>query len=163
MGCSVTARYPPGDCWPAEMRADMAAGYLDYPTTDELLAAIRCGEAPPSSAVRTHAGESFPVWSRTLCDDFLSRRHDYASVVTVANDNPPPRGLSRAKAARHLGVTVRTFDDWVRRGIVPCSIVGTRRWDSRAIDAALDKTAGLNLNSPASALDEWVSRNARPT
>jgi hypothetical protein len=35
--------------------------------------------------------------------------------------------------------SLRAFDEWVRRGIVPGPIAGTRRWDRKAIDAALDK------------------------
>lgn len=55
-----------------------------------------------------------------------------------------PRCLSRRQAAEYCGCgSLSTFDDWVRRGIVPGPITGTRRWDRKAIDAALDKRSGL--------------------
>ena len=43
----LPARYPPIGTWPALMRADMAAAYLDYRNTAELARAVVRGEAPP--------------------------------------------------------------------------------------------------------------------
>src|SRR5258708_17874962 len=47
---SLPARHPPNGAWPAEMRADMAAAYLDYATTGQLLAAVMRGQPPPPTA-----------------------------------------------------------------------------------------------------------------
>ena len=44
---TLPARYPPIGTWPALMRADMAAAYLDYRDTGELARAVARGEAPP--------------------------------------------------------------------------------------------------------------------
>jgi hypothetical protein len=62
--------------WPAEMRADLTAAFLDYPTTGKLIAAIRRGEAPPPTATRLFNGRKVPVWSRAACEVFVARRHD---------------------------------------------------------------------------------------
>jgi hypothetical protein len=71
-----------------------------------------------------------------------------------------PRGLTREKAAEYCGCeTVTAFDRWVRKGIVPGPIPGTRRWDRKAIDVALDKISGLTAKAEksdaATAYDEW--------
>jgi hypothetical protein len=71
-----------------------------------------------------------------------------------------PRGLSREQAAAYCGCTVSAFDDWQRRRIVPGPIPGTKRWDRKAIDTALDKASGLIVRSgaadeAANAYDEW--------
>jgi hypothetical protein len=54
-----------------------------------------------------------------------------------------PLVLSRADAASYCGVCVSTFDDWVKRGILPGPIPGTRKWYRKAIGAALDKASCL--------------------
>ena len=85
---SLPARYPTG-AWPAEMRADMTAAYLDIATTGKLVEAIRRGEAPPPTAARKHSGRKVPVWARAACDDFVRRRHDLSCNLVAANDNQP--------------------------------------------------------------------------
>ena len=40
---TLPARYPPIGTWPALMRADMAAAYLDYRDTGELARAVARG------------------------------------------------------------------------------------------------------------------------
>jgi hypothetical protein len=72
-----------------------------------------------------------------------------------------PRCLTRDQAAAYCGLEPVGFDAWVRRGIVPGAIPGTRRWDRHAIDAALDKRSGLASPSPVGELspyDEWKVR-----
>lgn len=56
-----------------------------------------------------------------------------------------PRVLDKAAAAAYCGCTVRAFDDWVERGIVPGAIPGTHRWDRKAIDFHLDQASGLSM------------------
>ena len=79
-----------------------------------------------------------------------------------------PRCLNRRQAAEYCGCcSLRAFDEWVRRGIVPGPIAGTRRWDRKAIDAALDKRSNLAPELASvdrreladRAFDEWA--NAR--
>lgn len=66
-----------------------------------------------------------------------------------------PRTLSRQQAAEYLGLTPAGFDVWVRKGILPPPIAGTRRWDRKAIDAALDKSSGLAEQSDEDPFEKW--------
>jgi hypothetical protein len=70
----LPARYPPVGTWPAQMRADMAAAYLDYKDTAELAAAISSGEAPAPSSLRGKGRKREPVWSRDVLDDYVVPR-----------------------------------------------------------------------------------------
>jgi predicted DNA-binding transcriptional regulator AlpA len=62
-----------------------------------------------------------------------------------------PRLLSGADAAAYLGITPATFSKWVSDGTIPKPLSGTRRWDRKALDLALDKLSGIE--APA-AVDE---------
>ena len=64
----LPARYPPTGVWPAQMRADMTAAYLDFSDTAELVAAINRGEAPAPSSLRGKGRKREPVWSRDDLD-----------------------------------------------------------------------------------------------
>ena len=85
-----------------------------------------------------------------------------------ANDAPDKRstaqkrGLTLGEAAKHTGVSQSAFRDWVRKGIVPGPWHGTRRYDLRALDAALDRISGLaGPASKASAYDHWKEGKVR--
>ncbi len=65
---SLPARYPPTGTWPAQMRADMAAAYLDYGDTAALAAAVKRGDAPPPSSLRGKGRGREPVWNRDDLD-----------------------------------------------------------------------------------------------
>lgn len=70
----LPARFPPFGAWPALMRADMAAAYLDFEDTAALFRAMARGEAPKPTEVR-HRGQSRePVWSADACRQFISRK-----------------------------------------------------------------------------------------
>src|SRR3974390_3168820 len=75
-----------------------------------------------------------------------------------------PRGVSRKQAAAYAGCeSLSAFNDWVRRGIMPGPIPGTRKWDRKAIDAALDRLSGIQpkIKSQMSPYDAWkASQNA---
>ena len=75
--------------------------------------------------------------------------------------NSHARGATRAEAAAHCGLSPSGFDGWRKRGLVPEPITGTRRWDIRALDRALDKLSGLASNSPESKLDQWLQEQQR--
>ena len=86
--------------------------------------------------------------------------------VPVAADPPlladalplqTPRLLSRQQAAAYCGVSLETFDDYRRRGIVPGPISGTNRWDKKLIDIWLDKASGIEASTETS-LDEWRAK-----
>ena len=88
---ALPARYPPIGTWPALMRADMAAAYLDFRDTAELSRAVGRGEAPPPIGYHGIGRTRQPVWSKAAMDIFASPRrtrdlegskaHDLASLV----------------------------------------------------------------------------------
>lgn len=65
---ALPARYPPIGVWPAFMRADMAAAYLDYRNTAELARAVVRGEAPPPTGYHGTGRSREPVWSKAVID-----------------------------------------------------------------------------------------------
>ena len=73
-----------------------------------------------------------------------------------------PRGLTREQAAAYCGCeTLAAFDEWVRKEIVPKAMLGTNRWDRKAIDRALDRRSGLIADAGANeSYDEWLARHA---
>ena len=84
-----------------------------------------------------------------------------------------PRLISGSTAAAYCGVTPATFSKWVATGIMPRPIVGTRRWDRRAIDRMLDKLSGITSpvtdedpfeawkreQEAGSSLEKWIGEN----
>lgn len=74
---------------------------------------------------------------------------------------PEPLTYSKQQACAFLGIAQGCFDDWVRRGILPRAISGTRRWSREAIRQSIER--GLD-NSPLSeaelALREFENRQA---
>ena len=69
---ALPARYPPVGTWPALMRADMAAAYMDYRDTGELARAVRRGEVPPPIGYHGTGRAREPVWSKAVIDDFTA-------------------------------------------------------------------------------------------
>ncbi len=65
--------------------------------------------------------------------------------MTPANDNRP-RLLTKKQAAAYLGASPATFAKWVLAGIIPSALSITRKWDKKALDAALDKISCLESN-----------------
>jgi hypothetical protein len=65
---ALPARYPPIGTWPAVMRADMAAAYLDYRDTGELARAVGRGEAPRPTGFHGVGRAREPVWSKAIID-----------------------------------------------------------------------------------------------
>ncbi|SEE86870.1 hypothetical protein SAMN05444161_7543 [Rhizobiales bacterium GAS191] len=80
--------------------------------------------------------------------------------------DPNPRLMRRKDAAVYCGLSVRDFNSWVARGLLPAPIEGTNRWDRKAIDLYLDRVSGLvstNGNGEADPFQPWrVTENARP-
>ena len=64
-------RYPPNGSWPAVMRADMTAAYLDHRDVAELTRAITRGEVPPPSEMRGTGRAREPVWRKVQLDNWL--------------------------------------------------------------------------------------------
>jgi hypothetical protein len=59
--------------------------------------------------------------------------------------------LTRTQSAALCGLTPSGFDGWVRRGIVPPPIMGTRRWSRVQLERAL---AGQSWVPPDQAEEE---------
>jgi hypothetical protein len=75
----------------------------------------------------------------------------------------PPRLLSGPNAAAYLGISHGTFSKWVASGVLPRALLGTRKWDRKAIDVALDKAAGLiapSIVPEESPLEVWRREDA---
>jgi hypothetical protein len=68
------ARYPAGGCWPLQMRADMAAAFLDFSNTRELCAAVANGDAPLPTATRTRGKSAEVVWFKDALHQFAATR-----------------------------------------------------------------------------------------
>lgn len=81
------------------------------------------------------------------------------TLALAANDNWP-LFLERTQAADFCGLSKQTFDSWVRKGILPKSMAGTRRWSRLAIERAAvnGKEQPYSEQSP---FTEWKQSNAR--
>ena len=94
------------------------------------------------------------------------KKKQYKQSTSQANtDNyvnaKNPRLMTRAEAAQYCRLTPSAFSSWVKQGYLPGPIHGTARWDSRAIDAALDLASGLTKeNNGSNAFDQWRSKRA---
>jgi hypothetical protein len=60
-----------------------------------------------------------------------------------------PRLMTGTEAAAYLGLTPGSFSKWVADGRAPKPLPGTRRWDRKAIDLALDKISGIPTAPPS--------------
>lgn len=65
-------------------------------------------------------------------------------------DYPPI--LTRPQAAAMCQLTPSGFDGWVRRGIVPPAIMGTRRWSR---DAILKAISGTAVDVEIDPMEQW--------
>lgn len=57
--------------------------------------------------------------------------------MTVRSAGQVSLSLTRIEAAKLCGLTPSGFDGWVRRGIVPPPIMGTKRWSRVQLERAL--------------------------
>lgn len=75
----------------------------------------------------------------------------------------PSRLLTREEAAAQCKLSPSGFSRWVAMGRLPRPLPGTRRWDQKAIDRALDRLSGLaDSEAGQSAYERWrASRGAR--
>ena len=71
-----------------------------------------------------------------------------------------PRLLTRQQAAERCGLTESGFSTWVVRKIVPGPLPGTRRWDAKALDQAIDRLSGLNPDRELTPYEKWKQANA---
>jgi hypothetical protein len=78
------ARYPPNGAWPAELRADIAAAFLDFPNTRTLAVAILEGDAPRASGVRGEGPTRELTWDLEGLKAFVASRHGGMAVTSPA-------------------------------------------------------------------------------
>lgn len=72
------------------------------------------------------------------------------------------RLVTENEAAQIVGLDLATFRSWVASGRLPKPIAEIGKYDTKAIDAALDRVSGIG--SAANALDAWRAKgqgNAR--
>jgi hypothetical protein len=69
---SLSTRYPANGAWPAEMRIDMLAAYLDFRNVRELVLAVSRGEAPPPTSYRGAGRSREAVWAKAIVDDYVA-------------------------------------------------------------------------------------------
>src|SRR5450432_948699 len=69
---SLSARYPVNGAWPAEMRIDMLAAYLDFRTVRELALAISRGHGPPPTGYRGAGRSREAVWAKAIVDNHVA-------------------------------------------------------------------------------------------
>lgn len=69
---SLSARYPVNGAWPAEMRIDMLAAYLDFRNVRELVLAVSRGEAPPPTRYRGVGRAREAIWVKVIVDEHVA-------------------------------------------------------------------------------------------
>src|SRR5262245_44290115 len=84
---SLPARHPPHGAWPAEMRADLVAAYLDYETTGQLYAAVLRGDAPRPTGERLRNGRREPTWAFDALKTHVAHRHEIAFDAITGKEN----------------------------------------------------------------------------
>jgi hypothetical protein len=73
-----------------------------------------------------------------------------------------PPVLTRHDGAKMCGISVSTFDTWVRKGILPGPIAGTRRWSRRAMERRLaGEIAARSTTDEPSPFEQWKRNHAR--
>jgi len=69
------------------------------------------------------------------------------------------RLLVEKEAAEGVGLPLATFRHWVEIGRLPKPLPDCGLYDTKALDAALDRVSGLG--APANALDAWRAKGGR--
>ncbi|MFZ3337516.1 MAG: hypothetical protein WCA26_13730 [Xanthobacteraceae bacterium] len=86
--------------------------------------------------------------------------HSAIGADVLANDNWP-LVLTRREAAKMCRISLQAFDLWVRNGILPGPIRGTRRWSRDAIKLSLAGGAVSSFaNNQSSPFEQWKRGNA---
>jgi predicted DNA-binding transcriptional regulator AlpA len=93
----------------------------------------------------------------------MSRPCNAAEVFTLGATRTQEQALAltRREAAELCRISVQTFDTWVRRGILPGPITGTRRWSRREIEQRLAGEVATPLaTTPVSSFEQWKRDHA---
>lgn len=67
--------------------------------------------------------------------------------------------MTRDQAAELCGLTPSGFDTWVKKGIVPGPIKGTRRWSRAALERSLAGAAKTGDDAEA-VMADWLEKHA---
>ena len=67
---TTNVRYPDGQVWPAEMRADLAAAYVDEPSVEAFYHKVGCVYPLP-----VHGKGVARKWSKATLDKAIAERH----------------------------------------------------------------------------------------
>ena len=90
----------------------------------------------------------------------IRRKQPAMRAGEQANNNWPLL-LRRCEVAEMCGISVQTFDSWVRKEILPGPIPGTRRWSRSVIERSLG--GGVIepfANDQFSPFEQWKRGNA---
>jgi hypothetical protein len=68
--------------------------------------------------------------------------------------------VTRVEAAELCHLSPSGFDVWVRKGIVPGPVAGTRRWSRAAIENAVNGKQHDNDDDPEDAYRRWKESRA---
>jgi predicted site-specific integrase-resolvase len=93
----------------------------------------------------------------------MSRSCKAAKAATLGATRTPEQALAltRREAAELCRISVHTFDTWVRKGILPGPIAGTRRWSRRDIERRLAGEIPVPLaTAPVSSFEQWKRDHA---
>ena len=73
-----------------------------------------------------------------------------------------PPVLTRPEGAKMCGISIKTFDTWVRKGILPGPIAGTRRWSRGAMERRLaGEITSQPITDQPSPFEQWKRDHAR--
>jgi hypothetical protein len=85
---------------------------------------------------------------------------DLRRVVAKA-ERDRPLTVTRCEAAMLCGISVQTFDAWVKKGILPPALPRTRRWSRVAVERRLaGDVAGAFADDQLSPFERWKRDHA---
>jgi hypothetical protein len=92
----------------------------------------------------------------------VSCKTDLPAISTARQtDDNWPLVLTRGEGAKMCQISVQSFDTWVRKGILPGPIAGTRRWSREAIKRRLaDQAVVPSATDQSSPFEQWKRHSA---
>jgi hypothetical protein len=126
----------------------------------------QCGGVQPGAGriracINSHLKDLTPTCQTILVRAAAIGKACRGDVRKICAGVKPGGGRIEAHAAAYCSLSLQGFSHWVKLGRLPGPIVGTTRWDRKAIDAALDVISGLEKLETTSPLDQWKNKHAR--
>jgi predicted DNA-binding transcriptional regulator AlpA len=81
------------------------------------------------------------------------------TTLTIAANDNWPLFLDRPQCAAMCGLSLSTFDSWVRKSILPKPLAGTRRWSRTEIEQAARRDIKKTISSD-SPFEQWKNSHA---